>query len=434
MKSLIGSVIGGARNKTPISYVPDVLLSWMGFPDRGDFERQMKAYGSVGTLFAIVNRTSNATSLVDWRMFRQTTTQRRLTATGEEETRTEIRRHPALDLWNDPNRFFTRQELVETVQQHIDLTGEGYIVLAKEPVTGLPFEMWPVRPDRMVPIAHPTEYLTGWWYIGPAGEKIPLKVDEVLQFRMPNPLDPYRGLGPVQAALVDLDSARFSAEWNRNFFLNSAEPGGIIEVDEELDDTEFQKMLTRWREQHQGVHAAHRVAILEKGRWVDRKYSMKDMQFAELRKLSSDLIMEAFGIHAHMLGKSENVNKANAEAGEILFSRWLVVPRVNRFKQKLNHQLLPMYKGLATDREFDHTRVVPEDREADDRERTSKAQSVQLLTTAGYDPAGTLSAFGLPDIPWVGIPEGASRSSSTDGRATQDQNQEPDREGQLTSP
>ena len=246
------------------------------------------------------------------------------------------------------------------------------------------------------------DFLAGYIYSGPDGEKIPLPVDDVIQLKMPNPLDPYRGLGPVQAAMVDLDSSRFSAEWNRNFFINSAEPGGIIEVPDRLTDDEFNEMTERWREQHQGVAQAHRVAVLEQGTWKDRSMSQRDMQFVQLRGLSREVIREAFGIHGHMLGNSQDVNKANAEAGEISFARWLVTPRVNRFKQALNHRLLPMFGATGLTLEPD--RVVPEDREADDRERNSKASATATLVTAGFDPEAVLGAFGLPDLPYVGPP------------------------------
>jgi len=215
---------------------------------------------------------------------------------------------------------------------------------------------------------------------------------------MPNPLDPYRGMGPVQAAMVDLDSARYSAEWNRNFFVNSAEPGGIIEVDKRLTDDEFEELTERWREQHQGVAAAHRVAVLEQGKWVDRGFSQRDMQFTQLRNLSRELIREAYGIHGHMIGNSQDVNKANAEAGEISFARWLVKPRCERIKQALNSKLLPMFGVTGDNVEFDHDRVVPEDREADDRERMSKAQAAQTLVAAGYDRADVARTVGLPEM------------------------------------
>jgi HK97 family phage portal protein len=402
------------RNRTPVPYAPrrgGVALPW---GSRNDATAQMAAMGAVSTLFAIVNRTSNATSQVGWRLWRPQVDGRRRTASGDEPQRTEVTRHAALDLWNRPNGFMTRQFFVETVQQHVDLVGEGaVVVVSDERFRSLPLELWPVRPDRIEPVPHPTEFLSGYVYTGPSGEKVPLQVGEVIHIKMPNPLDPYRGLGPVQAVMVDLDSARFSAEWNRRFFINSAEPGGVVEMDKRLTDEEFDEFQERWRESHQGVSAAHRVAILEQGKWVPNAFSQKDMQFAELRGVSRELIREAFGIHGHMLGNSQDVNKANAEAGEISFARWLVYPRAQRIKGELNAKLLPMFGETATGLEFDHDRVVPDDREADDRERTSRAKAAQLLVSAGYDPADVARTVGLPEMAFVGPPPATAGPGSS---------------------
>lgn len=401
MKSLIGGLGGLVVNKTPVSYAPSrsLRMPWAG-GSASSAETQMRAMGSVSTLFAIVNRTSNATSQVNWRLWRTSADGRRPMGT-QEETRTEVTRHAALDLWRKPNPFMTGQELVEIFQQHLDLVGEGVLVIGRNPLSPLPLELWPVRPDRITPVPHPTNFLAGYVYTGPDGDQVPLGLDEVIHLKMPNPLDPYRGLGPVQAAMVDLDSARYSAEWNRAFFVNSAEPGGVVEIDKTLDDDEFNEMNERWREQHQGVDAAHRVAFLEGGaKWKPTSFSQRDMQFVELRGVSREIIREAFGIHGHMLGNSQDVNKANAEAGEISFARWLVFPRAQRIKQVINTRLLPLFGDPNL--EFDHDRVVPEDREADDRERTSRAQSAQLLVTAGYDPADVARAMGLPEMGFMG--------------------------------
>jgi HK97 family phage portal protein len=385
------------RNLFGVPYAPRTpgIIPMAGH--RNDAISQMAAYGSVGTLFSIVSRTSNATAGVEWHLYRKQIDARRSTP-GPERDRTEITRHAALDLWNIPNPFMTGMYFREACQQHLDLVGETTIVVGRAPGIDLPLELWPVRPDRMIPIPHPTDFLAGWVYIGPNGEKVPLGVNEVIQIKMPNPLDPYRGLGPVQAALTDIDSAKYSADWNRNFFLNSAEPGGVIETDQDISDEDFDKLQERWRESHQGISNAHRVAILEHGlKWKATMFNPRDMQFVQLRNVSRELIREAFGIHGHMLGNSQDINKANAEAGEISFGRWMVFPRAQRWKDALNHRLLPMFAADTV--EFDHDRVVPEDREADDRERTSKANAVAALVGTGrYDPAGALEAFGLPPI------------------------------------
>ncbi|WP_367138869.1 MULTISPECIES: phage portal protein [Streptomyces] len=378
-------------NRTPVPYVASRNFSLPWRQPTGA-EAQMRAMGSVGTLFAIVNRTSTATSQVEWKLWRKA-------ASGLDEDRVEVTSHAALDLWNKPNRFYTRQENVETVQQHIDLTGEGWWVISRNPRSPLPLELWPVRPDRMQPIPHPTEFLTGYMYTGPGGEQIPLRADEVIQLRMPNPLDPYRGMGPVQAILTDLDSARYSAEWNKNFFLNGAEPGGIIQVDKRLSDDEFDELTARWNEQHKGVANAHRVALIEQGQWVDRKLSQRDMQFAELRSVSRDVIREAFGIPKFALGDVDDVNRATAEASKAWFAEYLTVPRLERIKAALNNDLLPLYGPEAVRTlEFDYCSPVPADTEAENAALTAKSAAVQALVSAGAYGPEVLAAVGLPEI------------------------------------
>lgn len=385
------SPLGTLFNKAPVPYIGrgGVTIPWR---TPTGAEAQMRAMGSVGTLFAIVHRLSNATAQVEWNLYRQA---RPGEDSGERE---QVTRHLALDIWNKPNAFYSRQEFVETFQQHVDLTGEGWWVIARNKRAKLPLELWPVRPDRMAPIPDPDEFLTGYTYTTPDGTQIELEVDEVVQLKMPNPLDPYRGMGPVQTLLTDLDATKYSAEWNRNFFLNSAEPGGVIEFEKRLGDGEFKEMVTRWGEQHKGVANAHRVAIIEQGKWIDRKYTNRDMQFTELRQLASETIREAFGFPKPMLGTVEDVNRANAEAAEVVFARWLIVERLERIKQVLNTRFLPLFGASGSGLEFDYASPVPEDREADNNELVAKSNAAALLSTAGWNAADVLETVGLPPM------------------------------------
>lgn len=376
-------------NNTPVPYAPKSPgVSWP-WSSKSNTTAQIQAMGSVGTLFNIVSTTSQAVSEVEWKLWRKS-------KSGDKNDRTEVTAHAALDLWNTPNKFMTRQELVESVQQHSDLTGEGWCVVGRNAkFRSIPLELWPVRPDRMAPVPSPTDYIVGYVYTGPNGEQIPLEVDDVLFMRMPNPDDPYRGLGPVQSVLLDLDSAHYSAAWNRNFFLNSAQPGGVIEVDKRLTDGEFKEMTTRWREQHQGVANAHRVAVIEQGKWVTNQSSMKEMQFVELRNVSKEVIREAFGFPKFAAGDVDDVNRATAEASSAWFARRLTVPRLERWKGMLNNDLLPLFK--ATDLEFDYVSPVLEDREANNAERQSIAGAAKTyITDIGLEPEPVLKYLGLP--------------------------------------
>lgn len=392
-RTLLGTLLSRTATTTPVPFASRAQTYAHGlFGNRRDAVAQMSAMGSVGTLFSIVNRTSNATALVDWKLWRKA-------KSGRPEDRTEVTAHAALDLWNKPNPFMPRQEFVEGTQQHVDLTGEGWWVIARDERSPIPLEMWYVRPDRIRPVPDPDHFLIGYMYCGPDGIEVRLELDQVIQLRMPNPLDPYRGMGPVQSILSDLDATRYSAEWNRNFFLNSAEPGGVLEVERTLDDEEFDKLRMRWAEQHKGVANAHRVAIAEGGlKWVDRKYTQRDMQFAELRGVSRDVIREAFGIPAFALGEVADVNRATAEASAAWFAEQLTVPRLQRIKAALNYDLLPLFGAAAKGLEFDYCDPVPPNAEQQAAQLTARSTAAAALVAANYDPADVLSAVGLPEM------------------------------------
>ncbi len=284
--------LGTFLNKAPVPYVNKAAADWFQNPQNAKSLTEMDAYNKVGTLFAIVNCLAHDTSVQEWGLYQKTKDNRRKFA-YEEAERKEIVDHPAIKLLQKPNPFMTGQQFLEMSQQHLDLTGEAWWCVVSE--FGIPYELWPLRPDRMTVSVDPDNYLTGYVYTTPDGRKIPMTPEQIIQLKSPNPLDPYRGTSPVQSILPDLEASRLASEWNRNFFKNSAIPGGVIQVEGNLSDEQFYQMMTRWREQHRGVANAHRAAVLDNGgKWIPTSYSMQEMQYAELRNISVDTIREAF--------------------------------------------------------------------------------------------------------------------------------------------
>lgn len=410
-RTLLGALSNAARTATatPVPFASRAASYSRGlFGSSRTAEGQMRAMTATSTLFAIVDRTANATALVDWKLYRKA-------KSGRDEDRVEVTSHAALNLWRKPNNFMPRQEFVESFQQHFDLTGEAWWVIARHPGVSTPLELWPVRPDRMTPVADRDTFLKGYIYTSPDGEQVPLELDEVIQLRRPNPLDPYRGLSPVLSILPDLDTARYAAEWSRAFFLNSAQPGGILEVPVHLSDDEFDEMRERWNEQHKGVNNAHRVAIVEHGaKWADRTISQRDMQFVELRGATRDAIREAYGISKTAIGDFEDINRASALAAKSWFAEQQTVPRLERIKAALNHELLPLFGATSAGLEFDYENPTPPDPETEAVTLTARANAAAALRTAGYDPAGVLSAVGLPEIPFTGAPATPAPTASWD--------------------
>lgn len=398
MRNLVTAIaegISSLRNVAPVSYSGRRSMSLFdpasGLPVD---EQAYDAHGAVGTLFAIVHQISDAFAATDWHLYRRTSVR-------DKKRRVEVLNHGFMTVWDRPNPFYTGHLFRETVQMHLDLVGEGMIVLYK--VGGIVLEMWPVRPDRMAPVKDPDKFLVGWIYTGPDGEEVPLTIDQVIQIKYPNPSDPYRGRGPVQTVLADIDASRYSAQWNRNFFINGARPGGIIEVDYKMNDRELKRFLARWQEQHRGIANAHRVAVLENAKWVDTNFSMTDMQFVELRNLPRELIREAFAFPKPMLGTVDDVNRANAEAGKEIMAENQTNPRLRRWRDTVNTFLLPQFaNGKALVVDYDDP--TPVNHEAADRERNSMSASARNLVLAGYHPDDVAETVGLPAMRWTGIP------------------------------
>ena len=252
--------------------------------------------------------------------------------------------------------------------------------------------------------------------------------------KLPDPLDPFRGAGPIGAILPNIQQQRYATDYQRNLFLNGADPGSIITVDQRLTDREFNEMIDRWREAHQGIARAGRIGVLENGaQWVAAASATnKDLEYGNLRLANRDELREAYRMHKSMLGTVEDVNRANAQTAEEVFVAWSELPRLERRRETLNTKFLPMFypAGAQVPVEFDFDDPSPVNQEAAVAELLVKAQAAAALVDAGYDQHDVLEVVGLPDMDvdetatqqpalppgWVAPPPaGGSGGGSSDG-------------------
>src|SRR6202042_2262563 len=153
---------------------------------------------------------------------------------------------------------------------------------------------------------------------------------------------------------------------------------------------------SRWRETHRGVARAHRIAILEAGaKWVANSHSAREMDFVNLRNSSRDIIREALAMHKVMTGVTEDVNRANAQTGEEVFSSWTVAPDLEQWRDDvINTQFLPLFGATAEGVEFDFAYPTPANREQDNAEMLAKVNAAGILVRAGYDRHAVLQVVG----------------------------------------
>lgn len=395
MQSIVGNLL--AKAPIPIGDRDEIFAPLGTEPPRTLSLRAMEAQS---TVFAIIDGIATEMAAAQWALYRKA-------KSGDPEDRERVEVHPALTVWRKPNPFYTQAEFVETISQHNELAGEWWWVLARSNRSpqGPPIEIWPVRPDRMSPAKHPRHFITGYRYRAGA-EEIPLRVDQVVFNRRPNPMDPYRGLGPVGSLILDMEGEHAAALWNRQFFRAGAEPGGLLKTKQDLSSTQFDELLRRWRQSHRGVNNAHRVGVLEGDyEWIERKYTQRDMQFEQLRRYSREMIRNAWRFPKPLLGDVEDVNRANADAADATFAKRLIMPRLNRLRTSLNDDFLPLFGPLGEGYEFDYLPVVPPNPEQDRADFDSKVNAAVALVAQGFDAEDTMAKLGLPAITHTGSPE-----------------------------
>lgn len=409
LRSLLGGIV--AQSAPPVPYNSRWRNSLgLGQPSRrGRADAEMALYAEIGTLYGVVSKLANMTSLVKWKLYRSA-------ASGLDEDRVEVTRHAALMVWNKPNPFMPRQEFVEIGQQHLDLAGENWWVMNRASLTGAPLELWPVRPDRMRPVENNAEFIAGYVYRSPDGEEVPLRREDVIMLRYPAPLDLYRGQSAIPSLEDVLDNQSAQAQWSASFFKNAAEPGGIIQVDRRLTDGDFEEMTSRWASQHRGVSNAGRVAVLEQATFTPLSYTQRDMQFVESRGVTKQEILDAYAFPKFGLGDVDDVNRATAEASLALMSQTLTVPRLERWKSALNNEFLPQFGATTAGLEFDYENPVPPNQETDNATLAARVTAVVALVGAGADPAEACAACDLPEITFEKRQPEIIKVPSTTGR------------------
>jgi phage putative head morphogenesis protein, SPP1 gp7 family len=184
---------------------------------------------------------------------------------------------------------------------------------------------------------------------------------EMVWLRDPDLENPYgRGAGIAEALGDELETDEYAAKHTKTWFYNRAVPELLIGV-EQGSEEELKRAKQRWEDEHRGFFRAYR------SHWYRGKLdvtqlgqSFQNMQLVELRRFERDTIINVFGVPPEILGIVENSNRATIDASDYLFSRWVLVPRLEFLRAEMQERLVPMFDERLI---LDYESPVPEDRE-----------------------------------------------------------------------
>lgn len=318
----------------------------MTIPAGWNYQAYLEAYGQVGWLFGAVSLISNAVASSEWSLYTN--------KNGQQE---EIDEHPLIDLWDHVNPFQTRYQFLLLLETYVELVGEVFIVLNFNGL-GIPGEMWLAPPAYMKIIPSVDKYISHYEFER-GGNKLVLQIPEVIHIYNPNPANPYRGIGAAKSIATDLDSELHAAKYQNKLFYNDATPRLFLEFPSIPPKEERARLRDEFMETHQGWRNAYKPAFLWGGVKANSiSMTSRDMDFANLRKASMEIILAAYHIPKSLIGASEVGSRARAEADEYIFSKYTIKPALQRIREALNEQLCPLFDENL---KFGYADPVPED-------------------------------------------------------------------------
>jgi len=253
-----------------------------------------------------------------------------------------IKDHPFIELLRKPNHMHSRFFLLESIFSYLLITGNAFIYVTKDRKTGMPIELWPLRPDRVSVVPSAKEYIKGYIY-DVNGVQIPLDRSEVVHLRRFHPRDDFLGLSPIRVIANQLAGDQAAVKWNANFFgPDNAVPSGIVNIKTMVSDNDYDRLVDEWKRNYGG--AGRKTAFLRGAdvEWQSVTPSQVDMQFLEMRKWTREEVFQVFGMP---LGKwSENATEANASIAEHTFLSDTLWPLLCMVAEELTaHLIKPNY-------------------------------------------------------------------------------------------
>jgi HK97 family phage portal protein len=388
-----------------------------GKPQPNDYKAMIASYYS----WAYACAWKNATAVAKCKLCLYTDT---YDNKKEKKEKKQIIEHPFLDLIKSVNPFSNKFELMTLTTLNLDLTGNAYWFIPKG-ILGTPQMIWNIPSHWVKVVPSVTEFISGYVVTIP-GKPTPIPFDEseIIHFKYPSPSDLFYGQGPLWASRLAIDLSNEMKTWGINFFMNNAQPSGILTTDTSLSEEQYQRLKDQWNEKYKGTKNAGKMAFLENGlKYQQMGSNLRDSRFDNVSMELRDEICAIFGVPASKLGLESHDNRATAEASDYTYQSETIVPKLSLIQEKLNEKLISVYDPRLYC-EFENN--VGEDKEYKLKERqinlsTGFSSIDELRADDGLDPYD-LPETKVPLIPFGLNPAGSPKPEPLPLNPTQPKN------------
>lgn len=268
---------------------------------------------------------------------------------GEEVVFTPILQHPLLDALDRFNDFTDASSGFYLTQSHKKLAGDAFWYVDRNglDIKGiylLPPDKVTIKPGKAQggrPIIEAYEYKDS---IDGKPVKEVYKPEEIVQFKIPNPNNIFRGKSVVEAAAEAIDTDTYAIEANKSMFSRGLINNFILSTEKSLTPDQLKQLRAELRSNYAGVSNASKTLILSGGLKPETiSMTSKDAEFIAQQEWLRDKIMSLFGNTKAVLGITDDVNRANAEEAVMHWKRTTVKAEMKSITDTINEFLVPLY-------------------------------------------------------------------------------------------
>jgi len=209
--------------------------------------------------------------------------------------------HPLRKLIERPNPDMGEAEFMQYAVVYASVGGNCYIWKQRSS-TGRVVALWPMHDGQVTPVPGQTsaEGLVKEYLYDPGdGRKIVLEKEDVIHWKwMPDPEQPWRGMGAIEAAARDVSSDVESTRYVYALLKNDAIPRVVVTLVEgdELTEEKAERLSAAWQSKYGGDNRGA-PAFLEAGMTVQRLgMNMMELSMEALKEVPESRICAAFGV------------------------------------------------------------------------------------------------------------------------------------------
>lgn len=277
----------------------------------------------------------------------------------------QVEMHPLELLMKKPNPHISGFDMLYMLLIDLDLAGRAYFEKVRSG-SGQVVQLWRMRPDYVKPIASETAFIAAYEYDPGTGKKVILPPEDVIEFKLFDPLNIYQGQAPVSVAgrVGDVDSA--GVDYLKSFFDAGGMPTGFLRTTMPVDQKVVDQIKADWQASYGGAKNWTKPAVLAFGAEYQKLgASLNDMAADKIDAKTISRIAMVLKVNPILIGAAHGLARAtfnNFKTARESFWREGLIPQLKRIISVFNNRLaLEDFTGVFLKWDFSGVPALQED-------------------------------------------------------------------------